>query len=178
MLAPASSRAAALVTLLGLATTAIGVFALPLQPAGDLVAGQEVSFVVVRQRVAGSSGGSYASGFGEFWWRYGLLLALALILLGVCLLVLDIAARTVGIALVVVGILTLAGQGAALAQTISFQTTLPPQCNHDAQFCLVHMSGTSLYDNTGDGIWVAYAGLCVVVAGGLLSVLTGRRRAV
>lgn len=147
----------AAVAVAGLGLAGAGLFAAPYQHHGR----DEIGYSEARELA--SFGAVFQSDFARFWWRWGLpALFIALIAL-TCLAVLAIALRAIGLLTCALALGSAAGFAIALKQTSDYESAIRA----------AHRSG-SLYDHTGIGTWLGFAGLAVVALGG---VLTWRERA-
>jgi hypothetical protein len=166
----APSRLGPVLAVAGLALAAVGLFALPVQD--YRVPGGQVGFVAIRS-VAGTPeqfglrfDGPIMTGFAQYWWTAGLLLAVAVLAVLVCAAVADAARFVTGALLALCAPAVMIAHSLALVRTLDYRTI---QGGPD-----VPAAGT-LFHDAGIGTWIGLAGLAATAVGGLLTVLVQSR---
>jgi hypothetical protein len=168
-MASLQSRVGPVVIIGGLGLSLLALFGLPTQKR-DFLRGGDVGFGQLHQLASylddrGLNNLSVMSALARFWFDYGLPLAAVLLIVLSCAVV---AVPSTRVAAVAVGILALAVgvlHALALAQTSDYEATtrnLRPV--------------GSLYDNSGLGTWLGFAGLVAIMIGAVLSALLSGRR--
>jgi hypothetical protein len=163
--APPGGRAGAAIAVAGLAVTGLGIFGLPTQAYG--VAG-DVGFVQFRHLASVPNADQImGNAFATFWWRFGLLIALAVLVVLVCALVAESVPGGVGWTTAAWAALVCLGYLIGLWQTTDYRSALESL-----------RRGPSVLAHAGVGVWVSVLGLAIVAAGGMISGIAGRRASV
>lgn len=154
------------VSVAALVVTTVGLFALPLNSDRS----DDMGYVEVRaatQIARPPSQFQLFSGLARFWWRFGILFALAALGALLCLVVASATqARLVGWAITVCALATGTLQVIALAQS--------PNPRGIAEF--IGYGRLNMYDHAGIGVWIGLAGLGFLAAAGSAVALTARRQ--
>jgi hypothetical protein len=166
---PAILRAGLAVGLAGLLIATLGLFTLPVQQLGR--AG-DVGYVEIRGlALIGNQRHHFASAFAAFWWDFGLLAFLCVLVGLLIATVIGAPPRPVGIVLAVVALLPIPLQVLALVQTMDYRGVY---LGFDRRAPYSHsMLSVATY-----GVWIGLTGLAVLAIGGVLIALAPRPRPV
>jgi hypothetical protein len=164
-IAPPGGRGGATIAVAGLAVTGFGIFGLPTQAYG--VAG-DVGFLQFRHLASVPNADQImGNAFATFWWRFGLLIALAILVVLVCALVAESVPGGMGWTTAAWAALVCLGYLVGLSQTTDYRSALESL-----------RRGASVLAHAGVGVWVSVTGLAIVAAGGVIAGVSGRRASV
>ncbi|PZS26832.1 MAG: hypothetical protein DLM59_17540 [Pseudonocardiales bacterium] len=161
-------RAGLAVALSGHLIATLGLFTLPVQQLGRIVPGA-VGYVEIRGlALTGNKDHLFASAFAAFWWGYGLLAVVTVLVALLIAAVLGAPPRPIGIALAAVALVPIPLQVLALAQTRDYRGVYVGFGLHRPPFSNSMLAGTAF------GVWIGLAGLAILAVGGVLIALTPR----
>lgn len=156
-----------LLTVLGLGGALLGLFALPVQSYGP---GDDVSYGALHNLTTAETFSlPIASHFAEFWWRSGLLAAVAVLTVltgAVCVAAGRHARRSIGAVTAAFAPLVGVLHGVAMAKTSDYSSVVDGLA-----------PAKTLFHDAGLGPWIAFAGLAALALGGAFTALLAGDRA-